>query len=83
MHLHSILHGVNSMYRLIVDGNWMGIVTMTIEDDASELRTTSMYLNWNLTRQHSLGKEPNVGYIIEHCRAHEPQRKSSKLAFSK
>ena len=41
MHLRSILYDVNSMYRLMVDSNWMGIVTMTIEDDAFKPRTTN------------------------------------------
>ena len=27
MHLRSIFHGMNSMYRLMVDSNCMGIVT--------------------------------------------------------
>ena len=34
VHLRSVLHGVNSMYKLMLDSNWMGIVTMTIEDNA-------------------------------------------------
>ena len=49
VHLHPILHGMNSMFRLMVDGNRMGIVTVTVEDNACKLRTASACLNWKLT----------------------------------
>ena len=53
MHLCSVLYTMNNMCRLIVDGNWMSIITVIVKDDASKLRTASMYLNWKLTWQHS------------------------------
>ena len=57
VHLRFVLHGVNSMYRLMVDSNWMGIVTVTIEDNACKPRSARSFLNWNFTWQHSLDKE--------------------------
>ena len=69
MHLGSVLHGMNSMYRLMEDSNWMGIVTVTIEDDACKPRTASMGLNWKLTWQHSLDKELGAKHMIKQCGA--------------
>ena len=60
MHLHSILHGINSMYRLIVDSNMMDIVTVTVEDYASKPRTIRAFLNWNFIWQRFLGKESSA-----------------------
>ena len=34
VHLCSVLHGVNSINRLVVDSNRMGIVTVIVENDA-------------------------------------------------
>ena len=68
MHLNSILHGVNNIYGLMIDGKWMGIVTVIVEDNARKPRTASMCLNWNLIGQHSLSKELDVGHMIEYCR---------------
>ena len=56
---------MNSMYRLMVDSNWMGIVTVTIKDDAFKLRTTNTGLNWNVAWQHSLDEEPGARFIIK------------------
>ena len=49
VHLRSVLHGVNSMYRMMVDSNWMGIVMVTVEDETCKPRTASRCVNWNLT----------------------------------
>ena len=40
-HLHPVLYGVNSMYRMIVDSNRMGIVIVTVEDDTYKPKTVS------------------------------------------
>ena len=69
MHLRSVLYGVNSMYRLMVDSNWMDIVTVTIEDDACNPRTASTGLTWNLTWRYSLDEEPDVRHMIKQCGA--------------
>ena len=82
MHLLSVLHGVNSMYRLMVDSNWMGIVTVTVEDDTCKPRTASMCLNWNLTWQHSLDKKPGAKHMIKQRGAPFLEKKSARLAFS-
>ena len=57
MHLYPVLHGVNSMYRLIVDSNRMNIIMVIVEDDAYKPRIASTCLNWKLTWQHSLDEE--------------------------
>ena len=82
VHLRPVLHGVNSMYRLVVDNNEMGIVMVTVENDVYKARTTSMCLNWKLTWQHLLDKEPGAKYMIKH---HEGllQKLSPRLAFNK
>ena len=63
--MRSVLHGVNSMYKLMVDSNWMGIVMVTIEDDACKPRIANMGLNWKFTWQHSLDKEPGAKHMIK------------------
>ena len=54
MHLCFVLYGMYSIYGLIIDGHWMGIVMVIVEDDTSKSRTTNMCLNWDLTWQPSL-----------------------------
>ena len=82
VHLRFVLHGVNSMYRLIVDSNWMGIVTVTVEDDAYKPRTASMYMNWKLTWQHSLDEELGARHMIKQHGVPFLQKKPIRLAFS-
>ena len=83
VHLCSLLHGMNSMYKLIVDNNKMDIVMVIVENDANKPRIASMCLNWKLTRQRSLGKESSAKHMIEHHGALQPQKKPPKLAFNK
>ena len=70
------------MYRLMVDSNWMGIVTVTIEDDACKPKTANTDLNWNLTWQHSLDEEPGARFMIKQRGAPFLQKKSARLASS-
>ena len=49
MHLCPVLHGVNNMYKLVVDSNKMGIVMVTVKDNACKSKTASTCLNWKLT----------------------------------
>ena len=83
VYLRSVLHGVNSMYRLIVDSNRMGIVTMIVEDDACKSRTTSTCLNWKVSWQLSLDEELGAKHMIEHRGALLPQKLLPRLAFNK
>ena len=83
MHLRLVLHGVNSMYRLVVDSNRMGIVMVIIEDIAYKPRTASTCLNWKLMWQHSLDREPGARHMIKHCEALLPQKLPPRLAFNK
>ena len=73
---------MNSMYRLMVDSNWMGIVTMTIEDNAFKPRTANTGLNWNVTWQHSLDEEPGARFIIKQRGAPFLQKKQARLVSS-
>ena len=41
VHLSLILYGVNSMYKLVVDSNMMGIVTVIVGDHACKTRTAN------------------------------------------
>ena len=66
----------------MVDSNWMGIVMMTIEDDAFKPRIANMGLNWNVTWQHSLDEEPGARFIIKQCGAPFLQKKPARLASS-
>ena len=70
------------MYRLMVDSNWMGIVTMTIEDNAFKTRTANMGLNWNVTWQHSLDEELGARFIIKQRGAPFLQKKPARLVSS-
>ena len=79
VHLCSVLHGMNSIYKLVVDNNMMGIVTVTVEDDACKSRTAGMCLNWKLTWQHSLDKEPCVKHMIKHREALLPKKLQPRL----
>ena len=83
VHLRPVLHGMNNIYRLVVESNRMGIVTLTVEDDACKPRTASTCLNWKLTWQHSLDEEPGAKHMIKHLRALLPQMLQSRLAFNK
>ena len=83
MHLRPILHGVNSMYKLVVDSNRMGIVMVIVENDTCKPRTANMCLNWKLTWQHSLDKELGARYMIKYHRALLPQKLQPRLAFNK
>ena len=83
VHLRPVLHGMNSMYRLIVDNNRMGIVTVTIEDEAYKPRTASTCLNWKLTWEHFLDKEPGARHMIKHSGALLLQKLPPKLGFNK
>ena len=83
VHLRLVLHGMNSMYRLVLDSNKMGIVMVTIEDDACKPRTASTCLNWKLTWQHSLDKEPGARHMMKHRRTLLPQMLPPRLAFNK
>ena len=83
VHLCPILHGMNSMYRLVVESNRMDIVTMTIHDDACKPKTVSMCLNWKFTWQHSLDKEPGARHMIKHRGALLLQKLPSRLMFNK
>ena len=83
VHLRPVLHGVNSMYRLVINNNRMGIVKVIVEDDACKSKTASTCLNWKFTWQHSLDKEPDVRHMIKHCGALLPPKLPAKLAFNK
>ena len=83
VHLRPILHGVNSMYRLVVDSNRMGIVMVTLEDDACKPKTASTCLNWKLIWQHSLDKELGARHMIKHRGALLQQKLPPRLAFNK
>ena len=50
MHLYSILHGLNNIYRLVIEGSPIDIVIVVVVDDVNKLKTASAYLNQNLTR---------------------------------
>ena len=83
MHLCPMLHGVNRMYTLVVDSNRMGIVMVTVEDDACKPKTSSMCLNWKLNWQHFLDKEPGAKHMIKHPGALLLQKLPLRLAFNK
>ena len=83
VHFRPVLHGVNNMYRLVVDSNWMGIVTLIVEDESCKSRTASTCLNWKLTWQHSLDEEPGAMYMIKHHGALFLQKMPPRLAFNK
>ena len=72
MYVCSILHGVNSMYGLIVDSNWMDIIMVVVEDNISKPRTIGMCLNWIMTWHQSLCKELDARHMIEYCGAPKP-----------
>ena len=83
VHLRPVLHGVNSMYKLVLDSNKMGIVTVTVEDDVCKPRTASTYLNWKLIWQHSLDEEPGARHMIKHREVLLSQKLQPRLAFNK
>ena len=73
---------MSSMYRLMVDSNWMGIVTVTIKDDTCKSITASMCMNWKLIWQHSLDEEPGARHMIKQRRAPFLQKKLARLVFN-
>ena len=83
MHLCPILHDMNSMYKVVVDSNKMGIVMVTVEDNACKSRTTNTCLNWKLTWQQSLDKELGAKHMINHRGAILLQKLPPRLVFKK
>ena len=83
VHLCPVLHGVNNIYRLVVDSNKMDIVTVTVEDNTCKPRIPSTCLNWKFTWQHSLDEEPGARHMIKHRKALLPQKLPPRSTFNK